>query len=66
MIPLLDEIVAAPARQRLVRELPAQPDDTLWGTIHPDNQPSLLNAPSVGRQVVGGHAWLAPSGLAGL
>jgi L-amino acid N-acyltransferase YncA len=57
----------APATlQRLVDELPARPGDVLWGTIHPDNQPSLRNALSIGRQVVGGYLWVTPAGWPGM
>ena len=52
--------------QRLVDELPAEDGDVLWGTIHPDNAPSLRNSLSVGREVVGGYAWVTPAGLAGM
>lgn len=58
--------LAAPAQQRLVRRLPAAAGDTLWGSIHPDNQPSLRNAQSLGRKVVGAYLWLTPTGLPGL
>jgi hypothetical protein len=58
--------VAAAAVQRLVDELPARDDDVLWGTIHPENVPSLRNALSVGRVVVGGYVWVTPSGLPGM
>ncbi len=52
--------------QRLVDELPAEDGDVLWGTIHPDNAPSLRNSASVGREVVGGYAWVTPAGLRGM
>ena len=52
--------------QCLVAELPAGPGDTLWGTIHPDNQPSLRNARSIGREIIAGYVWLTPQGLPGL
>ena len=52
--------------QRLVDELPAEDGDVLWGTIHPDNAPSLRNSISVGREVVGGYAWVTPAGLPGM
>jgi hypothetical protein len=52
--------------QRLVDELPAAQGDVLWGTIHPDNAPSLRNSISVGREVVGGFAWVTPAGLRGM
>lgn len=52
--------------QRLIDELPAQQGDTLWGTIHPDNEPSWRNAISVGREVIGGFVWVTPAGLAGM
>jgi L-amino acid N-acyltransferase YncA len=58
--------VAAAAMQRLVDELPAGDDDVLWGTIHPGNLPSLRNALSVGRVVVGGYVWVTPRGLPGI
>lgn len=57
--------LAAAMEQRLVDELAAAPhsdSDTLWGTIHPDNAPSLRTALSVGREIVGGYVWLTPSG----
>ena len=52
--------------QRLVDELPAADGDVLWGTIHPDNAPSLRNALSVGREVAGGYVWVAPAGTPGM
>jgi hypothetical protein len=52
--------------QRLVDELPAADGDVLWGTIHPDNAPSLRNSRSIGREVVGGYAWVTPAGLPGM
>jgi L-amino acid N-acyltransferase YncA len=58
--------VAAGAVQRLADELPARPGDVLWGTVHPDNLPSLRNALSVGRVVVGGYVWVTPAGLPGM
>ncbi len=57
----------APASlQHLVGELPAGPGDVLWGTIDPANTPSLRNALSIGRTVVGGYVWVAPAGLPGM
>ncbi len=58
--------LAAGAVQRLVDALPAREGDVLWGTIHPDNAPSLRNALSVGRQIVGGYVWVTPGGLPGM
>jgi hypothetical protein len=58
--------LAAGAVQRLVDALPADDGDVLWGTIHPDNAPSLRNALSIGRQVVGGYVWVTPGGLPGM
>jgi hypothetical protein len=58
--------VAAGAVQRLVDALPAEDDDVLWGTIHPENAPSLRNALSLGRVVVGGYVWVTPAGLPGM
>jgi L-amino acid N-acyltransferase YncA len=52
--------------QRLVDELPAGPNDVLWGTIHPANAPSLRNALSIGRTLVGAYTWVTPAGLAGM
>ena len=52
--------------QRLVDVLPAEDGDVLWGTIHPGNTPSLRNAASVGRRVVGGYVWVTPAELPGM
>ena len=52
--------------QHLVDELPAEEGDVLWGTIHPDNAPSLRNSLSIGRTVVGGYVWVTPDGLPGM
>jgi L-amino acid N-acyltransferase YncA len=52
--------------QRLADELPAAGGDVLWGTIHPDNTPSLRNALSIGREVVSGYVWVTPEGLPGM
>lgn len=51
---------------RLAEALPARDGDTLWGTIHADNVPSLRNARSVGRDIVGGYVWLTPPGWPGV
>lgn len=57
----------APATlQRLVDELPAASGDVLWGTIHPANAPSLHNALSIGRTLVGGYVWVTPVELPGM
>lgn len=56
--------LASAVAQRLVDELPARPHDVLWGTIHPGNQPSLRNALSIGREVVGGYVWVSPPATA--
>jgi hypothetical protein len=52
--------------QRLVDDLPAEDGDTLWGTIHPGNTPSLRNATSIGRRLVGGYVWVTPAELPGM
>ena len=52
--------------QRLVDALPAEDADVLWGTIHPGNTPSLRNATSIGRRVVGGYVWVTPADLPGM
>ena len=52
--------------QRLLAQLQARPGDVLWGTIHPANLPSLRNALSVGRQVVGAKVWITPYSLPGM
>jgi L-amino acid N-acyltransferase YncA len=52
--------------QRLADELPARPADVLWGTIHAANAPSLRNALSIGRSLVGGYVWVTPAGLPGM
>lgn len=54
------------ALQRLCREVPANPNDLLWGHIHPDNVPSLRNAQESGRKVVTAHVWVTPSGYSGM
>lgn len=56
----------APAiHQRLLSQLPAQDGDVLWGTIHPDNLPSLASAHAIGREVIAGYAWVTPRDLPG-
>jgi hypothetical protein len=52
--------------QHLLENLPAEPGDVLWGTIHPDNTASLRNALSIGREPVGGYAWITPRDLPGM
>ncbi len=52
--------------QHLLDALPAGEGDVLWGTIHPDNAPSLRNSMSIGREVVGGYVWVTPAGLPGM
>ena len=52
--------------QRLVDELPARSADVLWGTIHAANAPSLRNAVSIGRTLVGGYVWVTPAGFPGM
>ncbi|MGM7677837.1 hypothetical protein [Microbacterium sp. A94] len=54
------------ALQRLCRKVPANPNDLLWGHIHPDNVPSLRNAQESGRKVVTAHVWVTPSGYSGM
>ena len=58
--------LAAGVLQRLVDRLPATRGDVLWGTIHPDNTASRRNSLSIGRQQVGGYAWITPAGLPGM
>lgn len=58
--------LAAPTLQHLLELLPATSGDTLWGTIHPDNQASVRNARSIGREIVGGYVWITPTGLPGI
>lgn len=69
-----ENVIAAPHRgrklapaamQHLLERLPADDDDVLWGTIHPDNAPSLRNALGIGREIVGGHVWVTPQGWPG-
>jgi len=52
--------------QRLVDELPARPGDVLWGTVHPDNTPSLRNALSTGRTITSSVLWISPTGYPGM
>jgi len=58
--------LAPAALQRLVDELPARPGDVLWGTIHPDNSPSLRSALSTGRTITSSVVMVTPSGCAGM
>ncbi len=58
--------IAARAVGQLVRQLPARPGDVLWGSIHPENLPSLRAALSLGREIVGGYVWVTPQGLPGM
>lgn len=58
--------IGVAALQRLCREVPANPDDLLWGHIHPDNIPSLRNAQEGGRKIVTAHTWVTPSGYPGM
>jgi RimJ/RimL family protein N-acetyltransferase len=58
--------LAAPAVRLLAERFQARPGDVLWGTIHPDNLPSLRQAQSLGREVVGGYLWVTPEGLPGM
>lgn len=54
--------LAGAVLQQLIDRLPAAADDVLWGTIHPDNAPSLRNALGVGREIVGANLWIEPPG----
>lgn len=58
--------LAAGVMQQLLEHLPAEGGDVLWGTIHPQNTPSLRNSLSIGRKPVGGYAWITPAGLPGM
>jgi L-amino acid N-acyltransferase YncA len=58
--------LAAGVMQHLLERLPAEAGDVLWGTIHPQNMPSLHNARSIGREPVGGYAWITPAALPGM
>ncbi|QPZ39007.1 hypothetical protein [Paramicrobacterium chengjingii] len=49
----------------LARRLP-NPDDVLWGHIHPGNTASLRNAFAAGREIVGGQLWFTPDGYPGM
>lgn len=48
--------------QLLCDVLPANPSDTLWGTIHAGNGPSIGNALAVGREKVAAFVWVARRG----
>jgi L-amino acid N-acyltransferase YncA len=58
--------LAGHAMRGLLLRLHARDGDVLWGTIHPANSPSLRNALSVGREIVGGYVWVVPAGLSGM
>lgn len=71
---VVENVIAAPHRgrklapaamQHLLERLPVDDDDALWGTIRPDNTPSLRNALGIGREIVGGHVWVTPLGWPG-
>ncbi len=44
-----------------LQDLTGDPDDQLWGTIVPQNAPSLRSAQRMGRAVVGGSYWVGAS-----
>jgi RimJ/RimL family protein N-acetyltransferase len=46
------------ALDAVIRDLPAEPDDILWGTILPENRGSMGSAARLGRVDVGGLWWL--------
>lgn len=53
----------APAAMQLLCEvLPANPADTLWGTVHAGNGPSIGNALAVGREKIAAFVWVARRG----
>lgn len=54
--------LAPAAMQLLCDVLPANPGDTLWGTIHAGNGPSIGNALAVGREKVAAFVWVARRG----
>ena len=54
--------LAPAAMQHLCSVLPAHPGDTLWGTIHAGNGPSLGNALAVGREKIAAFVWVARRG----
>ncbi|OHQ52612.1 hypothetical protein HMPREF2617_10505 [Corynebacterium sp. HMSC070H05] len=54
--------LAPAAMQHLCSVLPAHPGDTLWGTIHAGNGPSLGNALAVGRKKIAAFVWVARRG----
>jgi GNAT superfamily N-acetyltransferase len=58
--------IAARAVRQLVGQLPARRGAVLWGSIHPENLPSLRAALSLGREIVGGYVWVTPQGLPGM
>ena len=54
--------LAPAAMQHLCDVLPAHPGETLWGTIHAGNGPSLGNALAVGRKKIAAFVWVARRG----
>lgn len=54
--------LAPAAMQHLCSVLPAQLGDTLWGTIHAGNGPSLGNALAVGREKIAAFVWVERRG----
>lgn len=54
--------LAPAAMQLLCDVLPAQTGDTLWGTVHVGNGPSIGNALAVGREKTAAFVWVARRG----
>lgn len=54
--------LAPAAMQHLCSVLPARRGDTLWGTIHAGNGPSLGNALAVGREKIAAFVWVERRG----
>lgn len=54
--------LAPVAMQLLCDVLPANPGDTLWGTVHVGNGASIGNALAVGREKIAAFVWVARRG----
>ena len=54
--------LAPAAMQLLCDVLPAQTGDTLWGTVHVGNGPSIGNALAVGREKTAAFVWVQRRG----
>jgi L-amino acid N-acyltransferase YncA len=58
--------LGAAAERAVVQQLPANPDDVVFGSIEEGNRPSQRCAYRVGRVDIGAKLWLTPPGRTGM